>query len=220
MLSKALGPFSEFEVLQHVPRRLARGDDLVLHAALMNSPFGAIAFTGPSGIGKSSLSASLRLFGWTLVGDDTMVVSNTGSHFTAQAVLPQLRLRPDAARALCGSHAENNDIDRAGKHVFSLPNVHTPSQLSTIFVLEVASEDEVSVERLRIAEACLAIVANSFAHQPDDIEEASKRFGLAADLACRIPVFRLTYPRDFEFIPRVKTEITNTLRGVREAERE
>jgi len=56
---------------------LQRGD-LPLHATTLFPPSGrgAIAFAGPSGIGKSTLAAALMQRGWTLLADDLTRVTN------------------------------------------------------------------------------------------------------------------------------------------------
>ena len=196
---------------QEIPRRLAlQRSTLVAHAALLSRSGANIALTGTSGVGKSTLSAGLRRGGWVLLGDDTISVSMEMRDPVAQALFPRLRLKPDSASAVCGNDEKGVGVDSFGKHVFHLREVHDPKPLDAIFVLA-EQEKTVSVESLRPSDAVAAIIANCFANDPDDIKEASRRFGLAADLASHVPVFRLSYPRDYGIIPRVAAAIDETL---------
>ncbi len=189
------------------------GNLLIFHAALICRLDANIALTGPSGVGKSTLSTALRRLYWNVCGDDTIVVFFDRNPPVAQALFPRLRLNPDSARAVCGTDEEDIGIDSFGKHVFHLREVHDPKPLDAIFVLA-EQEKTVSVESLRPSDAVAAIIANSFANDPDDIKEASRRFGLAADLASHVPVFRLNYPRDYGIIPRVAVAIDETLKDM------
>jgi hypothetical protein len=72
---------------------------LVLHASAVEIDGQAVAFVGTSGLGKSSLAASLYACGNAVVADDVVAV-DLGPAAYAIPAFPQLKLDPDTAHAL------------------------------------------------------------------------------------------------------------------------
>ncbi len=70
---------------------------LVLHASTVRYQNNAIAFAGGSGIGKSTLAASLHARGYDLLGDDLCVIDERSRVLPAY---PQLKLWQDSVEAL------------------------------------------------------------------------------------------------------------------------
>lgn len=219
MVEKVNSQLSGPEDKDSVANHSANECTLLMHAAMVSSTVRAIALTGTSGAGKSTLSAALRRYGWNLLGDDTLVVSFDQDPPVARALFPQLRLEVDSASHFPTDDLEESGIDSFGKHVFHLPEMIEPRPLDAVFVLAIVSTDTITTERLSPSDACFVILGNSFAQDADDLEEASKRFRLAADLASQVPVFRFSYPRNFNVIPRVAAAITETLEGVSSTEK-
>ena len=74
---------------------------LALHASAVYIPrFGAIAFAGPAGAGKSTLAAALALRGCPIVADDCLVFGPSRDVVEVVPGYPGVRLWPDAARSL------------------------------------------------------------------------------------------------------------------------
>ncbi|KAA3605769.1 MAG: hypothetical protein DWQ01_18365 [Planctomycetota bacterium] len=71
----------------------------VLHAAALVRPAGAIVVRGANGTGKSTLAAAAWLHGWTLLGDESVLVHRQDPSRLCAAV-QELAVRPDIAARL------------------------------------------------------------------------------------------------------------------------
>ena len=63
---------------QVLPQWLSHTGRLVLHASAVQAPYGAVAFLGRTGTGKSTLAASFAASGSPLLADDAVVVESRG----------------------------------------------------------------------------------------------------------------------------------------------
>ena len=73
---------------------------LVLHAGAIAAKGGAILFTGPSGIGKSTLTAALHQRGYPFLADDICAISLTGPEPAVICGFPRLKLWEDTMARL------------------------------------------------------------------------------------------------------------------------
>lgn len=74
---------------------------LVLHASSVQTPRGAVVFSGQSGDGKSTLAAALMQRGYAMLTDDvTAIEINEGGVAMAQSGIPASRLWTDSAARL------------------------------------------------------------------------------------------------------------------------
>lgn len=193
------------------PKLLALDGYLVMHGGLSGSIAGGIGFIGESGQGKSTLTASLHGSGMPLISDDTFAVQAGHGTHRARRVYPSLRLFPDSLEWLfpdaqmTTAVAENTNKRR-------VPFYAGPpdAPLQALFVLSKPAEDICAV-RLTQADACMKIIANSFAFDRNDPVEARTRLGKAAELARTVPVFDLRYPRDYAALKAVHCCILNAL---------
>ena len=85
---------------QVLPLAFTLAGRLVVHASAVHVPgFGAVAFAGRSGRGKSTLAATLVAAGCELLTDDTLVVERHGGAVVVLPSYPGVRLWPvDAGR--------------------------------------------------------------------------------------------------------------------------
>jgi hypothetical protein len=72
----------------------------VLHASTVAIDGKAIAFFGPSGRGKSTLTAAFTRAGYPLIADDMTVIDSSGEQPFVQPGFPRVKLWPDSATAL------------------------------------------------------------------------------------------------------------------------
>lgn len=77
---------------QILPLVLSRRDRLVLHAGAVSIRGEVIAFTGPTGSGKSTLVAACANAGAEVVADDSLVISLQGDRWMAWPSYPAIRL--------------------------------------------------------------------------------------------------------------------------------
>lgn len=87
----------------------------------------------------------------------------------------------------------------------------TAAPVRAIFVLGPPRDGSASVRRLGPAEACMAIVQNSFALDPADVGAARARLDQASALIRTVPAFEIVYPRSYDCLGAVRDTILHTL---------
>ena len=119
----------------------------VLHASAVSIDGRAVAFTGPSGRGKSTLVAALSRAGYPLIADDMTVIDFSDGLPFVKPGFPRVKLWPDSAKAL------QHDVDalplihpERTKRSLSMPApTHPPAiPLARCYVLEDAEQESVS----------------------------------------------------------------------------
>ena len=76
-----------------------RGQD-ALHATSVLTPYGVCAFTGATGMGKSTLAANFHRADYPILSDDCLVLKNHRGNLSATPAYPGLRLWDDTLSAL------------------------------------------------------------------------------------------------------------------------
>ncbi|HYC62034.1 MAG TPA: hypothetical protein VEK79_20955, partial [Thermoanaerobaculia bacterium] len=123
----------------------------------------AVAFTGPSGRGKSTLVAALARAGHPLIADDMTVIELHGDRPVVKPGFPRVKLWPDSAEAL------EHDVDglplihpeRTKRSLTMPPTVHAGDiPLVRCYLIEDA--DHESVSELSGSECLLSLVALTY----------------------------------------------------------
>jgi len=116
---------------------------LALHASAVEGPFGAVAFCGDSGVGKSTISALLAARGLRVLDDNIAALAFDENGALVQPGLGYVRLGPDSLARVGESPDPRARIDRAsvgpGKYVYALPAQQfcaSPRRLRLIYVLK------------------------------------------------------------------------------------
>lgn len=130
---------------------------LPLHASCVRVPGGAVAFAGPSGVGKSTLAARLMQRGLSLLADDvTMVDLSAPGGPRVQPAFPRLKLWRDAMDRL-GLSSEGLERARPTLDKFHLPiggSFHAePTPLTRLILLEGPNAPQPGLRRLSVVEA-------------------------------------------------------------------
>ncbi|HWG99069.1 MAG TPA: hypothetical protein VNV66_07030 [Pilimelia sp.] len=94
---------AEFLVGTVLPRLATVQDGLVLHAATLATPAGALLLCGRSGAGKTTLSGAVAAeAGWPLLGDDAAALETDGEQVAVRGFNADVRIRlspePGAAK--------------------------------------------------------------------------------------------------------------------------
>jgi hypothetical protein len=198
---------------QVIPRLIAHQGAFVFHAAAVRFGLAALVFLGASGRGKSTLVTSFNQAGFSLLGDDAMILSTLNGVPHVTPVYPSLRLFPDSIEALMPNVAtagpvahystkERIDVKLASDEGASALPIHN------IFSIAAPNaEDSVSVRPLSVAEACMMLVESSFALDPTNLAQAEVRLRQATMLATAVPAFEISYPRDYDRLPDVRSAI-------------
>ncbi|MEE4153464.1 MAG: hypothetical protein V2I27_04830 [Erythrobacter sp.] len=193
------------------PRVVSAHDLLVLHGSAVEIAGKLAVFIGQTGAGKSTLAASLYAEGHKLLGDDAVVIDQTNGLLTGEAVYPSLRLFRDSIervfREEVGSSAMafySTKRNVAADKLDSAAMRAVP--LAAIYILS-RGDARVTLNRRSPADACMALVENSFALDPQDARAAVSRTARAAQVAAQVPCYELAYPHDFAGLSRVHAAI-------------
>jgi hypothetical protein len=179
---------------QVLPLVLGHRGQTVLHASAFAMDGRAIALMGPAGAGKSTLVASFAANGRPMMADDAVRLRRRGTLVTAIPAYNDIRVRRDTFAML----------RRARK---PLPFFGDPLPLSAMYVL--ARGSRIRIDRLSRRESLIELLRYSFA-----LDVADRRLLLAQldRLTRDLPgVRRLTYPRDYRSLPRVRDAIAADL---------
>jgi len=206
-------------LLDHaIPRLLDHQGDLVLHAGAVLSNRKVVAFVGESGAGKSTLSSYFHLRGGQLLTDDGLIIQADNHTSLAIPTYETLRLWPDSYRRLFDASSINPVRNAGGGKLNPVINegdssVHMPRPLAAIFLLSREQASTVSIWPVDPADACMAIIANSFQLDSSDLRRAAQRLKQAAHLSRHTPVFKLEYPRDYAVLDEVHAAVMDAIRA-------
>ena len=142
---------------------LAQRGKFVLHASTVSIDGRAVAFSGPSGRGKSTLSAALAHAGHPLIADDMTVIDTARERPIVQPGFPRVKLWPDSAAALA------HDVDELpllhpdrSKRSLQLESRYQsePLELARCYLLEDAEEE--STSELSPREVIVALIGCTY----------------------------------------------------------
>ncbi len=173
---------------------------LPLHASAVQVGDGAVAFSGPTGAGKSSLVAALTQHGYALLSDD---LCRCDLDPDGQARLwpsqPRLKLWDTALTAL-GAPAAGLEQDLVSEAKFHLPtptaDPAVPRPLRAFYLLEWGPA---ACERLTGLAAVRALVATASyrAGLLPTPRHLADHWRALAELARRVPIYRLSRPQSW-----------------------
>jgi hypothetical protein len=186
---------------QVMPLVLSGESRLVLHAAAVATPRGAVAFVGPTGSGKSTLATAVAALGFPLLCDDCLVVEASADGFLAGSFYPGARLYPDSVRAVGMTGVPSLSVGRFSSKrriANSLPFLGDSAPLAGVFMLEGrlrgGAREAMHVTRLSSRDALVALVACTFHLDVRDRAAVRRGFEMQSHLVRATPVSRLSYP--------------------------
>lgn len=186
---------------------------LVLHASVVEIGGWAVAFLGESGDGKSTLAAALHARGHRLVSDDVAAVRIGPNGPEVYAGFPQLKLWPDALRALGRDAAALRRVEpglaKRAQRVRERFAERIAVPLAQLHVLD--DGPVVELTRLSLRHAFLALVRDAYGIQRLDGVSDRTHFRGRAEMVQRVPVYRLTRPRDLRLLGEVVTRVEREL---------
>jgi hypothetical protein len=203
---------------QVLPRVVAHRGRLVLHAGAVELKGAAVAAVGASGLGKSTLIAGFHRAGFHALTDDGLIVMVDDTGCTGLALYPGLRLWPPSIAGLDIEPAETVPMDsRSAKRRVLLPEAGAPAPqpLIALFVLTPPPNEngvqDVTIAPLSARDACVELLRASFQLDIGSPRRAAGHLETAALVAGRLPVFTLSYPRDYTLQPGVREAILRCL---------
>ena len=181
-------------LLDHVlPRALCLLGRAPLHATAVATQYGAAAFLGGSGAGKSAMAAALGALGCALISDDCLVLE---THAEATLALPGyagLRLHADVCRAVFPSAGMSPVAHYTNKQRVrdAMSFARGGQPLRAIYVLERElrpSAPLVSLRRLGPADATMALSRCSFRMDTALREPLKRQLHFFSTIAGTVPV--------------------------------
>jgi hypothetical protein len=173
-------------------RLRSRGRYLVHAAAVVDPTGNAWLLAGDSGSGKSTLAWVLVRSGWSLLGDDGVVLEDTGTGCVARAWREPLRVSLDLTRHFpeLQSLASQRAIGDARSRVPVTHAVVPSAPVSTLLFLARRSRDQ--IVRVGPAVALASLVRQSPWVLIDDADAPRHLSVLAAVAGC-IPAFHVAH---------------------------
>ena len=205
----------------------------VLHAGAVILPEGAVAFTAPSGRGKSTLTGAFGRDGIPVLADDALLLEESGAdELLAFPGYPRLRLLPDSlahlapaggvsvqSRSADSGESERGWSDRKNEVLLgaeSLPFASQPAPLRVLFFLERGAPDaDIDVTEIAARESYLALLESSFHLDLKDAGAYRDLFERFAKIARVLPARRLSYPTDLARLPEVMDAVREEARRLR-----
>ncbi len=176
-----------------------------LHASAVCNGHGAIAFSGPSGVGKSTMAMAMADHGYDAMTDDLALIERRGAH--APSIFPGsplIRLWPNSTDAL-GLDRQSGTIELSGvqKLLFSRGvGGFEERALSAIYFPASDESGEIAIEPMSTAEATAAYGRELYRGQwAVPMGNMGARLATMAHIVQGVPCFRLRRPRDYAALP-------------------
>ena len=195
----------------------------VLHGAAVVTPYGACAFVGPTGTGKSTLAASFLSAGYSVLTDDCVVLDSRGRDIMAIPSYPGLRLWDDALAALfgttgsCAPVAHYTPKQRFTAALSTTPFCSSAVPLAGIYVLGTSDAEHAvpasipEIHLLTEREALMTLLSLAFKLDILDRRMLTREFDFLHRLVTQIPVRRLTVPDSLAALPAVHAAVLHDL---------
>lgn len=203
---------------QVLPRAVCHQGRMVVHASAVDLGEGrAVAFTGVSGRGKSTLAAAFHRAGHAVLADDCVLLQPDGDRVACIPAYASLRLWPASADALftredqARLHASRM-AHYTEKRVFPLrpePPAGQAAQLplQALVLLEPpdpdAADEEIRIEPAAGMSAIMALVEAQFALDVVERGAVQRNFAVVSAVAARVRMFRLGFPRNYSRLEQV-----------------
>jgi hypothetical protein len=181
-----------------------------LHSTVVEIDGRGVGLLGTSGAGKSSLAAYLVANGGRLITDDMLRITISDGKPWAQPGPLRLKLMEDSASVYMADAPRKGEwMPDSGKYLVvpsGPPRPHTAAPLAAMFHLawpEPGDPDAVRAERLSGLELFQAIAASTMNSRVGSPARFQRQFEFATQLGQLLPIYRLSYPRNYDRLPEV-----------------
>jgi hypothetical protein len=194
---------------------------LGLHASAVAIDGHAVAFMGASGLGKSTMAASLYARGHTVLADDLVVLdpSDNGSVMLFPS-FPELKLFPESIVAALGDNPEGLPKLVAGldKRARTAPKGFTtdPFPIKALYLLD--NDSTPSLELISPRERIPHLIRESYGARKLNLwlkgATASAHLRKCAEVANKVPTYWLRRPRDLESLGETAKLVEESVRSL------
>jgi len=181
---------------------LLQRDEFLIHASVISTPKGAVAFAGHSGAGKSALAAAFHLAGYSILADDICLVrfSETGSPLVLPA-FQRIYLWQDVINhleiPLTSLIKARPGINKYGLPLANFPNPNQVFPLRAIYTLSRVSAVYPRIENITGASKLIQLLTYQHCQRINrGLGVAKEVFTKAGQAARRVPVRRILFPTD------------------------
>jgi hypothetical protein len=198
---------------QLLPLVISHQSNTVLHASAVNMNGSATVFIGNTGNGKSTLTTSFCAAGFPLLADDGLLLRMDQQAIWGIGSYPGLRLWPDSVKGVFAGMpnletvSHYNDKRRITSESMSLAFSDDPVPIAKIYLLDKSPleplDKAIAFERLSPSASIIALLERSFRLDTNDQQRNRQELDRLTELASRVPVYRLNYPRQYKLLPSV-----------------
>ena len=180
----------------------------------------AVAIVGDCSYGKSTLAAAFLRAGFSLLTDDLLVTSVVDGIVLTHPGPPRIKLLPESAATMPGEGVSGARMNPyTSKFIVPLSgdfSFRSSVPLAAIYVLaDPAIERQViTIDQLSPHEACVELLRNTFNRKVVEPLRNRQLLTLYSDLARRVPVRSLAYPRRLAMLPDVVNSILEDVRAI------
>jgi len=139
---------------------------LALHAGAVEVNGGSVIFTGPSGIGKSTLTAGFHRRGYPFLADDVCAVTIHNGRPAVLPGFPRLKLWADILKKLDTDKNNLKSVRWSGaleKYFLPVENIRqAPVPVHSVFILETANTDRMEIIDVKKGEKLDPIIDNTY----------------------------------------------------------
>ncbi len=205
-------------LLDHVlPRLESHAGRLVLHGSAVADGDRVLIFLGATGSGKSTLAASFLGSGWKLLTDDCVHLRDTETGLQALAAYPSLRLWPESVDELTPSSAVAEiEVSRSWKTRLPVGSgTIQQGAVQALFTIDISegggAGQEVLIAPVERGASLTELLKHGFLLNPKDRQALAGYFASSGSAMRALPLYRLSYPREFSRLEEVRTAIERLL---------
>lgn len=187
--------------------------ELNLHGSAVATPTGALAFMGLSWRGKTTIAGAFARAGHPFLSEDRLALEWDGEAYQVQPQRAVLRVYLDSAYYLLGYDPKWEDeeakvaLDASDAYPFAAES----APLRAIFILGPGEASNTTIDPFPQSAALAELIRHAFVLDVEDKKRLSAHFARIGELAARVPVYALDYPRDYDHLDSVTGSILEFL---------
>ena len=172
---------------------------LPLHGSAMAKNGKVLIFSGPSGVGKSTLATYLNKVGWTFISDDSTFCKKVNDNWITSPGLSRVKLFGDSIGKISTENDNWSKVDhKEGKFQTKVKiNDHSSVEVGAFIRLFPFKIDKISLKLVKPLIAIDVLKKNAYRRYLSRSNTYKKDYlNSCMDFAFNVPVYRLFRPED------------------------